>query len=53
MCEGEPFKKMIIDMMLRELGDVLALRLRDRHEGADGIFTAGLHHDIDHEEHAI
>ena len=49
--EGEPMDVLSIDMMLREQADVLARRLRDRHEGADSIFTAGLHHDIDtHEE---
>lgn len=48
--EGEPLGVPVIDHMLRNLGDTMGITLRERHEDADGIFTAGLHHDVDFEE---
>ena len=48
--EGEEILERTLEVFVRYLGDDLCLLLRNRHQGADQIFTLGLHHEIDIQE---
>lgn len=47
--EGEPIHEDTMDLILRHLGDDLAIALRGRHKDADQIYVAGMHHALDEE----